>query len=40
VFYYNTKRIHSALKMSPSAYAASLKPKPKSLDKVLQKGGG
>lgn len=24
MFYYNTKRIHSALKMSPAAYAASL----------------
>lgn len=40
VFYYNTKRIHSALKMSPAAYAAGLKPKPKSLETVLQKGGG
>lgn len=25
IYYYNTKRIHSALKMSPAAYAASLK---------------
>ena len=24
IHYYNTKRIHSALKMSPAAYAASL----------------
>lgn len=39
VFYYNTKRIHTALKMSPAAYAAGLKDKPKSLDKVLQKLG-
>ena len=39
VFYYNTKRIHSALKMSPAAYAAGLKSEPQSLDKVLQKGG-
>jgi hypothetical protein len=40
VFYYNTKRIHTALKMSPAAYAAGLKPKTKSSDKVLQKVGG
>lgn len=40
VFYYNTKRIHTALRMSPAAYAAGLKNKPKSLDEVLQKGGG
>jgi len=44
VFYYNTKRIHTALKMSPAAYAASLMADtpqaPKSLDKVLQKTGG
>lgn len=40
VFYYNTKRIHTALKMSPAAYAASLTPQPKSLEPVLQKGGG
>ena len=25
IYYYNTKRIHSALKMSPAAYAAGLK---------------
>ena len=36
VFYYNTERIHTALKMSPAAYAARLK----SLDNVLQKVGG
>lgn len=44
VFYYNTKRIHTALKMNPAAYAASLMvatpQTPKSLDKVLQKSGG
>jgi len=28
IHYYNTSRIHTALKMSPAAYAASLKPKP------------
>jgi putative transposase len=40
VYYYNTKRIHTALKMSPAAYAAGLKTKTKSSDKVLQKMGG
>ena len=40
VFYYNTQRIHTALKMSPAAYAAGLTDRPKSLGKVLQKGGG
>jgi len=41
VFYYNTKRIHSALKMSPAAYAAKLmRLPPQRKDKVLQKGGG
>jgi putative transposase len=40
VFYYNTKRIHTALKMSPAAYAAGLKAKAESLDGVLQKRGG
>jgi hypothetical protein len=25
VYYYNTKRIHTALKMSPAAYATELK---------------
>lgn len=36
IYYYNTKRIHTALKMSPAAYAASLKI---GKDKVLQKMG-
>lgn len=40
VFYYNTKRIHTSLKMSPAAYAARLKTKAKGSDKVLQKSGG
>lgn len=43
VYYYNHKRIHTALKMSPAAYAASLKHKdkqPESSDSVLQKVGG
>jgi putative transposase len=47
VHYYNTRRIHTALKMSPAAYAArlmaaKLQPKnpPKSLDRVLQKVRG
>lgn len=43
VYYYNTKRIHTALKMSPAAYAARLKvqkPRPKSLERVLQKVRG
>lgn len=39
VYYYNTKRIHSALGMSPAAYAATLIPA-RSSDKVLQKSGG
>lgn len=39
IFYYNTKRIHSALKMSPAAYAASLKDT-ESSDRVLQKVRG
>jgi transposase InsO family protein len=41
IFYYNTKRIHSALKMSPAAYAASLIPAtpPERRDGVLQKTG-
>jgi putative transposase len=49
IHYYNTKRIHTALKMSPSAYADSLMDKkinPKSklnldqrIDRVLQKMG-
>jgi transposase InsO family protein len=37
IHYYNTKRIHTALKMSPAAYAASLKPEQFKRDKVLQK---
>jgi transposase InsO family protein len=47
IFYYNTKRIHSALRMSPAAYAARLKERLnhhdgqlKSLDRVLQKVRG
>jgi putative transposase len=40
VFYYNTKRIHTALKMSPAAYAAGLEAKTQSLDGVLQKVRG
>lgn len=43
IFYYNTKRIHSALKMSPAAYAAGLKDQKKreeSSERVLQKTGG
>lgn len=36
IHYYNTKRIHLALKMSPAAYAASLLKPPESSDKVLQ----
>ncbi len=39
IFYYNTKRIHLALGMSPAAYAARLKTEPKSLERVLQKTG-
>lgn len=44
VHYYNTRRIHTALRMSPAAYAARLMAAtpqaPKSLDRVLQKTGG
>lgn len=40
VFYYNTKRIHTALKMSPAAYAARLKTKGTSSERVLQKVRG
>lgn len=40
LYYYNTMRIHSALRMSPAAYAASLTPAPPRKDKVLQKVGG
>lgn len=39
IYYYNTERIHLALKMSPAAYAASLTPAPLERDKVLQKRG-
>lgn len=39
IFYYNTKRIHSALKMSPAAYAATLKQSSDGKDRVLQKTG-
>ena len=34
VHYYNTDRIHTALKMSPAAYAASLMPATLERDKV------
>lgn len=42
IFYYNTKRIHTALRMSPAAYAASLMRLPalKRKDRVLQKVRG
>lgn len=44
VFYYNHKRIHTALKMSPAVYAARLENdwslSAKRIDKVLQKSGG
>lgn len=44
VYYYNTKRIHTALKMSPAAYAASLiaatPQAQESSDRVLQKSRG
>lgn len=36
IYYYNHQRIHSALKMSPAAYAASLNKR----DKVFAEGGG
>jgi transposase InsO family protein len=39
IFYYNTKRIHLALKMSPAAYAARLKTETLSSERVLQKRG-
>ncbi|MDK2899403.1 MAG: hypothetical protein PWQ10_590 [Patescibacteria group bacterium] len=39
IHYYNTKRIHTALKMSPAAYAATLNINSLSSDKVLQKVG-
>ncbi|MGB4967426.1 MAG: integrase core domain-containing protein [Candidatus Saccharimonadales bacterium] len=42
IYYYNHRRIHTALKMSPAAYAASLMRLPalKRKDKVLQKVRG
>jgi|GEM_PF-500775 len=39
VHYYNTERIHLALKMSPAAYAASLMPATLERDKVSEKVG-
>ena len=39
IFYYNTKRIHLALKMSSAAYAARLKTEELSSERVLQKNG-
>ncbi|MCB9839483.1 IS3 family transposase [Candidatus Nomurabacteria bacterium] len=36
IHYYNTKRIHTALKTSPAAYATSLKTEQSKRDKVLQ----
>ena len=39
IFYYNTKRIHLALGMSPAAYAARLKTEERSSERVLQKTG-
>ena len=35
IHYYNTKRIHTALKTTPAAYAAGLKTTPESSDKVM-----
>jgi putative transposase len=40
IHYYNTKRIHTALKTSPAAYAARLKTGGKSSERVLQKVRG
>lgn len=43
IYYYNTKRIHTALRMSPAAYAASLMaatPLRRRKDRVLQKVRG
>jgi putative transposase len=37
IHYYNTKRIHTALKMSPAAYAASLIAEQSKRDRVLRK---
>lgn len=40
VYYYNTKRIHTALRMSPAAYAARLKASTDERELVLQKVRG
>jgi transposase InsO family protein len=40
IYYYNNKRIHTALRMSPAAYAATLGSQQFKRDKVLQKVGG
>lgn len=40
IHYYNTKRIHSALKTSPAAYAARLREQAESSERVLQKVRG
>jgi hypothetical protein len=37
IHYYNTERIHTALKMSPAAYAASLNSTTLGKDRLLQK---
>ena len=39
IHYYNTERIHSALSMSPAAYAAGLKQATDEREQVLQKAG-
>jgi putative transposase len=39
IHYYNTKRIHTALKMSPAAYAARLKQNSKRRDKLFAEKG-
>jgi putative transposase len=39
VHYYNTERIHTSLKMSPAAYAASLMPATLERDRVSGEGG-
>lgn len=40
LYYYNHKRIHTALKMSPAAYAATLETETRGSDRVLQKSRG
>ena len=40
VYYYNNKRIHTALRMSPAAYAAGLKASTNERELVLQKVRG